>query len=266
MRSLSTLLAVCVLLSAGVSAAETTEVAKAALNSLQRLAVRKEADPKLEKRKLEGLHKLGFESQEEVLAAEVTDGVRVYMVRLDKLREYVPGSTPAAELLTPVDSQIYPLRVGRELKSAVLLDRGELSGYGSPRLIRQLQLIRTPLVEQTNLPESAFFLVRVPALNLAFLAHYQTRRSFTWGLAPSRSTAKIADMTTLASDRTLLFNQPKLVSKRELMLTSLYDQRLPYDGRKEAYIEIPQGKTAEAAVVFRSLVQPARNLDVTVPR
>jgi hypothetical protein len=72
--------------------------------------------------------------------------------------------------------------------SCVVVSRWTDTGSGSPDcrtvaaliwrdLTRSLDQIRAKLMEHTGLPQSAFFLVKVPALNARFVGHYQQRRS-----------------------------------------------------------------------------------------
>lgn len=228
-----------VLFSGGARAQEPTTEAKIALANLQKLAAQSEKDPRIEEQKIDGLRRLGFASKEELLSARLAAPVQVYMVQLDKLRAYRPDSDSPSGLLNAVDTQIFPMQVGQTAKASIFIDRGRLSSYGSPQLTQRLDRIRAVLIEQTGLPEDAFFLVNLPALNARFVGHYQK------------------------SDLQKIY---RLRESKRLMLTALHDVKLPIGSRDDRYAYLAAGKVTDADVVFRTLLEPARNLDVSVPR
>jgi hypothetical protein len=272
MRPMMTIVSVAAILTGGAAqAAEPTVEAKLALTNLQQLAVKRVANPELEMKKLEGLKRLGFSSKTELLGAQLAAPVRVFMIRLDALRSYRPGADSPARLLRAIDEQIYPVQVEQRTKSAVFIDRGRLSGYGSPRLASRIEQVRMELQKQTGLPETAFFLVKLPALNVRFLGHYQKRHDvrrldaveIRSAVGRSYSVSPLLSKSVAPSKQLQL--TPKLTSTKQLMLTPLQQVKLPAGGRDSRYVTLAFGKTLDADRAFRALLAPARNLDVSVP-
>lgn len=266
------LLAAVALLAPAAEAAEPPAEATAALSSVRRLVARKEADPKLEQKKVEGLQRLGFASKSELLRATLAEPVSVYMVRLDSLQRYRAGDDVPSELLTALDSQIYPLQVDSRAKAAVFVDQGKLSGFGSPRLTLQLEELRTQLAKQTGLPESAFFLVNIPALNVSLLGYHSKSASIAAppavvGLTrlPSLASPTLSQSLARTAKTTLAVSTPLSSLPQVLMLTPLDDYQLPL-GQREGFLSLTRGKTVAADVLFRQLQQPASAIDVSVPR
>ena len=117
---------------------------------------------------------MGFESPEEVRMAKLGQPLRDFMVRLDQLKEYQPGSDPNA-LLSGGNQAMYPLFIKKKVRSSITI--GERSGkwkavsFGGANFIKLLNNILTKSVEATGLSLSSYFIVRVPALNLSFLGY-----------------------------------------------------------------------------------------------
>ncbi len=101
--------------------------------------------------------------------------LQVFMVRLDQLQEYKAGTDPAS-LLIGGDVVIYPLLIGEEVRAAVDLQKGkekwEVTGIGSANLAKSLFPARQRAADLTKADIASFAAVRIPALNLLFLAFY----------------------------------------------------------------------------------------------
>jgi hypothetical protein len=65
---------------------------------------------------------LGFESAEEVAKATLGEPIPVLVVSLNQLRQYEPGSDPN-KLLTDFNQIHYPVMVGDQVRSAILVDQ-----------------------------------------------------------------------------------------------------------------------------------------------
>lgn len=272
MRRFSLVVVAVLLASVQARAVESTPEAQAALDSLKKLVEGAKPDAQFDQKVLEGLQRIGFSSRDEVLKAELAAPVSVYAVPLDKLRGYRSGSDNPADLLTAIESRIFPVTVDRAAKAAVFFDQGKLSGYGSPHLTRALAQVRAQLVEKTQLPEGAFFLVQVPALNVRLLGHYDVSRSPITDLVRPDALAKAATFAPPSiADRALVsIREPivapiKVLPTKRLMLTPLNDVELPANPREERFVVLKQGVTRDADSVFRALVEPAANLDASVP-
>jgi len=120
----------------------------------------------------ENYRQMGFESPEEVRSATLGAPIQDFMVRLDKLKKYEPGSRPD-ELLTATSQVIYPVFVKGQVRSSITLSKTKESwqavSFGGFNFVK---LVSSTLMESskvTGLDYSSYFLVRVPSLNLFFL-------------------------------------------------------------------------------------------------
>lgn len=117
---------------------------------------------------------MGFESPAEVRAVKLGEPLRVFMVRLDELQEYQPGSDPSG-LLGAGDRVIYPVMFEEQARSSIGVgkvgERWVVTDFGSPVLLKMLTKVRKASSDATGLPISSYFVVQVPALNLYFVAH-----------------------------------------------------------------------------------------------
>ncbi|MBE7446943.1 MAG: hypothetical protein HS132_17665 [Planctomycetia bacterium] len=117
---------------------------------------------------------MGFESPDEVSTVALGEPIRVFLVRLDQLREYQPGSDPN-KLLIDGDKIIYPFTVKEQVRSSVVVEKineaWNATNFGGPHLIKILANIRKNTSDSTGLPISSYFAVQVAALNLYFVGH-----------------------------------------------------------------------------------------------
>lgn len=116
--------------------------------------------------------RLGFDTPEEVQKAELGTPMRVFMVRLDRLREYRAEANPM-ELLDDTHEIRYPVVVGGQVKSSIVMHEVEgkwqLAKFGRPLLTRVLTEQVRRRNERMRTPEESFFEVKIPALNLYFV-------------------------------------------------------------------------------------------------
>ena len=117
---------------------------------------------------------MGFESLSEVGAASLGEHLRVFMVRLDQLQKYQPGSDPN-EILSGGDLVIYPVTVEEQVRSSIVVEkvkeRWNATSFGGSNQVEMLTKVRKADSDSTELPISSYFVVRVPSLNLYFIAH-----------------------------------------------------------------------------------------------
>ncbi len=115
---------------------------------------------------------MGFESAEEANRMTLGIPMQVYMVPLDRLRNYA-GGTPPESLLADTRHILYPVRVDNQTRSSLMLAEAQGSwkavSFGSPTLIRKICEARMTSVGITGMAAVEHFVVEIPALNLYFI-------------------------------------------------------------------------------------------------
>lgn len=110
---------------------------------------------------------MGFDSVEEVKQARLGQPLQVFNMPLDKLKGYQPGGDPNT-LLAKSSETIYPVTVNEQVKSSVTIVQNEAgfapSSFGNAAIVRSLAQYRQAQAAEGD------FVVRVPALNMYFLA------------------------------------------------------------------------------------------------
>ncbi|HEX5758339.1 MAG TPA: hypothetical protein VF121_04035 [Thermoanaerobaculia bacterium] len=116
---------------------------------------------------------LGFVSPDEPRSATLGEPIQEFMIRLDRLREYGSGQDTAG-ILTATDRLTYPVLVGEETRSSLTVGGGERGwaalSFGAPKYSRLLTEVRDRLSREEKRPAADYFEVRVPALNVSFVA------------------------------------------------------------------------------------------------
>jgi hypothetical protein len=114
---------------------------------------------------------LGFESAEEAANATLGEPIHVLVVSLNQLRQYERGSDPN-KLLTDFNQIHYPVVVGDQVRSAILVDQlggkwkaGTLGGANLAKLIAAAR----KGAQTSNTSQDT--VVAVPSLGLYFLGH-----------------------------------------------------------------------------------------------
>jgi len=117
---------------------------------------------------------MGFESLSEARVASLGEHLRVFMVRLDQLQKYQPGSDPN-KILSGGDLVIYPVTVEEQVRSSIVVEkvkeRWNATSFGGSNQVKMLTKVRKADSDSTELPISSYFVVQVPSLNLYFIAH-----------------------------------------------------------------------------------------------
>ncbi|UCD63626.1 MAG: hypothetical protein JSW34_12915 [Candidatus Zixiibacteriota bacterium] len=146
------------------------EVARAALPVLGQLVT------------AENFEAMGFRSLEDAAKVTLDDTeppLQVFMVRLDRLKEYQAGAD-ANSLLTGGDMVYYPVTVGGEVTAAVGIaktkEQWEVTSLGDANLIRMLTSARKRSMDASELDAKSYFIVWVAALNLHFVAYRADER------------------------------------------------------------------------------------------
>lgn len=114
---------------------------------------------------------LGFKSVEEAKLSTLGTPWRVYMVRLDKLREYVPNRDPR-DLLEDTNSVRYPVYVGNEVRSGIVVrevgKEWQIESIGRPALTKAL-VVAEKREGKAGVTSEPRFVVNIPALNMYFV-------------------------------------------------------------------------------------------------
>ena len=128
---------------------------------------------------------LGFNSSGEALAARLGTPLHVFMVRLDRLREYSAG-TDAGTLLADNRQDHYPVEVGEQARASIVTEqvpRGWAAvSMGNTGLARQIETVKRMARPSAGARPEDTALVQVPALGVFFLGH--RRPDGRWELTP----------------------------------------------------------------------------------
>lgn len=131
---------------------QTQETAQRELDTLRKLAREKPQS-------------FGFESPQELSEAAVGDPLAVFLVPLDKLRQF-RASDPVDPLLIYAQQIRFTVSVKQEARSSIVVEKVKgnwvANSFGEADLAKHIAKARG---------EAEGFLVRVPALNLYFVAH-----------------------------------------------------------------------------------------------
>ena len=117
---------------------------------------------------------MGFSSVDEVSKAKLGEPIQVFMVQLDRLKKYQPGSDPVT-LLSGGDRAIFPVMVKDQVRSSIVVEKvGEewkATNFGGPTLVKMLSQARKNNVLSYEMPANSFYAVQVPALSLYYVGH-----------------------------------------------------------------------------------------------
>jgi hypothetical protein len=126
----------------------------------------------------ENFRRFGLQNAAQVKTAKLGAPLRDYLVRLDALKAYVPGSNPAA-LLTDTHIVHYPLVADGRNSASVSMnyDRGQwhlISVGDTQRTAKLHSAISRSVLSKKQVAEN-HFAVRIPALNLEFAACWDAK-------------------------------------------------------------------------------------------
>ena len=142
---------------------ETQEIANSSLDTLQKLS---KAKPKA----------MGFESADEAAKSKLGDGLAVFVIGLDDLRKYTPGTDPNT-LLVAADEVIYPVMVNDQPRSLITVEKThekwEATSFGGSNLIKAIIDARSAVVA-AGAPADNLFVASVPGLN-TYMIGFRTR-------------------------------------------------------------------------------------------
>lgn len=146
-----------------------------AATAQQSAAAAKDALPTLaELAKGENATRLGFAVTGDAERSELGAPWSDFIVQLDDLRSWQPGSDPM-RLLRPTGLVVYPVTVGGAVRSSVTLKKQDSTwkpvAFGAPGQSQAVSRIRASVVEKNRVAGPQTFQVRIPAFNLVFVAH-----------------------------------------------------------------------------------------------
>jgi hypothetical protein len=122
---------------------------------------------------------MGFESADEARSAALGDPAVYFLVRLDELRDYQPGSDPT-RLLHSADRVLYPVLARQQVRSSVTLEKGKegwkATSFGAPGFSKLVTRLRTESSASSGASVSSYFVVAVPALKVYFLGQMPNNR------------------------------------------------------------------------------------------
>jgi hypothetical protein len=120
-----------------------------------------------------GLKHAGIAGADEAKKSGLDAPLPVYMVGLDTLKAY-DGQKPDKELLLDLQQVLYPVVVNGEVTSSLGVQKTEqgweTSEIRSPELAKLVVQIRGAAMTAEKRRASSFFLVRIPALQMVFVA------------------------------------------------------------------------------------------------
>ncbi len=116
---------------------------------------------------------LGFESRNELGSATLGTPIEEFMIGLDELRAYEPDQRGLVAI-SPTRRLTYPVLVGDNLRSSLTVGRGEegwaAMSFGAPSYSQLLSAARESLSKGDSRQATDCFEIRVPALNVSFVA------------------------------------------------------------------------------------------------
>jgi hypothetical protein len=152
------------------SVAESQAAATAGLAAFKTLA------------KTGNIQSYGFQQGDDIASAALGQASVEFLVRLDQLREYQPGKD-AVSLLSGGDKVVYPVTIGGQVRSSIVVDKGasgwKAVAFGGPQLIQRLSEARGKVSAQA----AATMLVNVGALGAYFLGEIRGAQLFLSSLA-----------------------------------------------------------------------------------
>ena len=117
---------------------------------------------------------LGFASVAEVKDATLGAPLSVYMVPLDRLREFTP-ETKAESLIVPTNEALFPVQVGDQVRTGLKLrnvdGKWRFSSFGASDVVKAVAKTAKTASARPRAIAGSQFVVTVPALHLYFIAH-----------------------------------------------------------------------------------------------
>lgn len=117
--------------------------------------------------------RMGFANVEQARSATLGEPLQVYKVWLNELKTYQAGTDPA-KLLHGGEELMYPVVAGNEVRSSVtvakIAGQWKQIAVGKTELMRLVGQAKQEVSSQKGFAE-LHFIVRIPAMNLAFIGY-----------------------------------------------------------------------------------------------
>src|SRR4029453_11323466 len=124
---------------------------------------------------------LGFDSVEEVGGAQLGAPLAIFFVRLDRLRDYQPGSDPNT-LLTDGAQVYYPVLVKEQVRAAIVVEMAngtwKATRLGNAGLAKQISQVQRDAASPAVGSEPDM-IVQVPALGIYFIGRRGADKKLT---------------------------------------------------------------------------------------
>jgi hypothetical protein len=125
----------------------------------------------------ENLSAMGFDSLSQVKRATISQPMRIYSIGLVALRTYQQGASPFT-LLGMGSHVIFPVAVDNQVRSSIEMQKAggvwTPSSYGGANLVKLLADMRQNKANSLPIHLNDFFVVRISAFNLYFIAYVRT--------------------------------------------------------------------------------------------
>ena len=146
---------------------------------------------------------LGFDSPDQIGRATLGIPIQELMIRLDQLRQFSQNQSPLM-ILRNTDRVSVPVLLNNVTRSSVTVTKesGTWTMYslGSPTYARSLDALGADLSRREGLAANAYFEVRVPALNVAFIGRSRGNDLFFSPVSPDSRFGFVRGQTMLARD------------------------------------------------------------------
>ena len=122
----------------------------------------------------ENYKEIGFESPKDIYSATLDTPIVDFFIPLDQLIKYEPNNNPD-DLLRSTNRIYYPVLVNTQVRSSITLSKIEgkwqAVSFGSPIFIGSVTNTLKQSMKESKLNYSEYFVVRIPSLNIYFLAY-----------------------------------------------------------------------------------------------
>jgi hypothetical protein len=125
---------------------------------------------------------LGFDSVEEAAGAQLGAPLAIFFVRLDRLRDYQPGSDPNT-LLSDSAQVYYPVLVKEQVRAAIVVEMADgkwkAARLGNAGLAKQISRVQKEAGAPSGGASEPDMIVQVPALGIYFIGRRGTDKKLT---------------------------------------------------------------------------------------